>query len=104
MFVKLVRVEMTADNSSNENTPDNRGRTFRKIILSIGTQRKLLESVQLVHDVTVDLCMISPLKRRRLAATYKTQPVFWDTLEFCASTRIANIAQDEAGRIADFTK
>jgi hypothetical protein len=61
MFAKLERVEMTVDSSSYDNAPKNRGRTFRKIILSIGAQRSLLELVQFVHDVTVDLCMISPL-------------------------------------------
>jgi len=61
MFVKLVRVEMTVDSSSYENAPNNSGRTFRKIILSIGAQRSLLKPVQFVHDVTIDLCMLSPL-------------------------------------------
>src|ERR1700761_9069601 len=61
MFAKLVRVEMTVDSSSYDNAPNNRGRAFRKIILSIGAQRSLLELVQFVHHITVDLYMISPL-------------------------------------------
>ncbi len=60
MFVKLPRLEMTRKKPQVHCLSLKKGwATFREIILSVATQRSLLELEQLVHDVSINLCLIS---------------------------------------------
>lgn len=53
--------------------------TFGEIILSVATQRGLLELVQLMHDVSINLCLINVApKFNNLSRTYEAQLVLWN--------------------------
>ena len=59
MLVKLARVEITGNALSPLRGPEKDIATFREIILSITTQRSLLELEQLMHYVSINLHLIS---------------------------------------------
>jgi hypothetical protein len=80
MFVKLARVEMTGKGFKSTDKPSNKDRaTFGEIILSIATQRGLLELEQLMHDVSVNLHLISMFLPSviNVPRTHETQLPFW---------------------------
>jgi hypothetical protein len=59
MLVKLARVEITGKALSPLRGPKKDIATFREIMLSVTTQRSLLELEQLMHYVSINLHLIS---------------------------------------------
>ena len=84
MFVKLARVEMTGKSFKSTSGSEKGRTTSREVILSVATQRSLLELEQLMHDVSINLHLISAfllsatnvLRLTRLNWPFVTKPDF----------------------------
>jgi hypothetical protein len=79
MFVKLVRLEITEKHLQSTTRSWRKMITFWEIILSVAAQRGLLKLVQLMHDVSINLCLINVApKLNNLSQTYEAQLVLWN--------------------------
>jgi hypothetical protein len=94
VFVKLARVEMTGKALSLLEPLNKDRATFREIILSIATQRSLLELEQLMHDVSINLHIISTFlpSVTDVPGTHETQLAFWNQARFFTNGWVPDIA------------